>query len=54
MDDDPELVATLHDLATWIAAYSNPHMHYDLSQASEDEINSELEALKNLMREMIG
>lgn len=54
MDDDPELSITLHDLASWIAAYSNPHMHHDLSQASEDEIALELEALKNLMKEMIG
>jgi hypothetical protein len=48
---------TLYALATLIAAYTNPHVHFDLAQFQEEdklELNCELEHLKNLMREMVG
>lgn len=47
----------LYELASLIAAYSNPHVHFDLAQfqrENEMELKVELDALKNIMKEMIG
>jgi DNA-binding transcriptional MerR regulator len=52
--EDGELDLTLSEIATLIAAYSNPHMFQDLQQERKDIITEELEALKNIMKEMIG
>jgi hypothetical protein len=52
--NDTELDKTLFELATLIAAYSNPHMFFDLKDISEIERLSELESLKNLMGEILG
>ena len=54
MDGDVELNETLYDLATLIAAYSNPYMFFDLKKMTEEEIDQELNSLKNLMMEMLG
>lgn len=51
---DKELDETLYALATLIAAYSNPHIFFDLKTLPPEEIQSELDALKNIMKEMIG
>jgi hypothetical protein len=45
---------TLYELATLIAAYSNPHMFRDLKELPEEERLKELDALKNMMGEIIG
>lgn len=45
---------SLSEIATLIAAYSNPHMFFGLRDESPEEIEKELEALKELMKEMIG
>jgi hypothetical protein len=52
--NDIEQDETLYELARLIAAYSNPHMFMDLKEMSEEEILKELEALKNMMGEIIG
>lgn len=44
----------LSEVARLIAAYSNPHMFLDLRNEDPREIELELEALKNIMEEMIG
>jgi hypothetical protein len=49
-----EIDDTLYELARLIAAYSNPHMFPDLRDMPESIRLQELEALKNLMGEIIG
>jgi hypothetical protein len=44
----------LYELASLIAAYSNPNMFSDLRDMPDDLRLQELEALKNLMGEIIG
>lgn len=47
----------LYHLATLIAAYTNPHVHFDLAsfqKEDETELLVELDAIKNIMKEMIG
>lgn len=51
---DGEQDDVLYDLATLIAAYSNPHIFYDLQNEPPEIILNELDALKNIMREIIG
>jgi hypothetical protein len=54
-EDGKDQDAILCTLATLIAQYSNPHLFpFDLGTLSKDEIQSELEALKDIMKEMIG
>lgn len=52
--NDLEQDNDLCELARLIAAYSNPHLFMDLKDISEEERLKELEALKNMMGEMIG
>lgn len=52
---DGDFNLTLSELATLIAAYTNPHMFpFDLGEMSAEDIEMELCALKDLMKEMIG